>query len=378
MNTKIKIIGFIAAIMFNGQVIAAGDLAMPGAIDLNKMANNIHKDLNSKAVGYSFVINKNGLLAKTGSGGLAKRPIDGIQKMTINHRLQVASVNKTLTAVAVLQLLKANGLSINSKVSPWLPGTWTQGFGVWNGLTFKHLLAHTSGFNQMFNALSPADQANWNNSWDGMEFAVSNGAQPGSSYSYKNMNFALFRVIVPALWKAVNPAIGLITRNNYDDLFRQYMQKYVFNPAGIKNVKCVTQTASYPAALGYDFSQPFEKGLRGNITSDGCGGHAGFHLSARNLAAFMAHLRYGKLLSPTQRNLMDSYKLGWKNDSNSGGTLSGKYYHGGDWYQSGGREWHTCVMKYPQSVEAVLIVNSKINDGKYQCTILKDAFNHAV
>jgi CubicO group peptidase (beta-lactamase class C family) len=378
MNNKMKLLSLLAGMVLSGQALTAGNIVMPGAVNINKMAQNIHSDLAGKVVGYSFVINKNGVLTKTGSGGLARRAIDGAQAMSSLHRMQVASVNKTLTAVAVLQLLKANGLSINSPISPWLPGSWVQGFGVWNGLTFKNLLTHTSGFGQKYNALGSTDQARWDNDWDGMEFAISNGAAPGSASKYINMNFSLFRVIVPALWKAVNPGVGLITEANYDDLFRQYMQKYVFSPAGIGNVKCQVQAPLYPYALGYDVDAPLEAGLTANVTNDECGGHAGLHLSARNLAGFMAHLRYGSLLTPSMRALMDANKLGWQKESNSAGSLAGKYFHGGDWYQSGGREWHTCMMKYPQNVEAVLLVNSKINSGKYQCTILKDAFNNAI
>ena len=379
MKTNVKILGLVMTLLLTGQTEAAGLAVQPDTINLNKMAQNIKNDLNGKAVGYQFAITKNGLLNKTGAGGLARRSADGLQAMTPSHRMQLASVNKTLAAVAVLQLLEANKLSVNSPVKPWLPAAWTQGLGVWNGLTFKHLLTHTSGFWQNFNALSDAEKSLWNNGWDGMEFAVSNGAQPGAAYKYINMNFALFRAIVPALWKASpkNPGIGAITESNYDDWFRLYMQKYVFTPSGIPNVTCQSQAPAIPAAYGYDVSDPLEGGLTANVTSDDCGGHAGFHLSARNLAAFMAHLRYGKLLSPAMKLRMDSQKLGWQNASNSGTSLAGKYYHGGDWYLSG-REWHTCIMKYPQKVEAVLLVNSKINGGKSQCTILKDAFNNAL
>ncbi len=53
---------------------------------------------------------------------------------------------------------------------------------------------------------------------------------------------------------------------------------------------------------------------------DGCGGHANLHLSALDLAKFMAHLTHGTLLDAGQRQLMDSARLGWNKDSNTTGT----------------------------------------------------------
>jgi hypothetical protein len=35
-------------------------------------------------------------------------------------------------------------------------------------------------------------------------------------------------------------------------------------------------------------------------------------------------------------------------------------------------------MKYPQQVEATLVINSDIAGGKSQCSTLKDAFNNAL
>lgn len=352
----------------------------PGTVNLDTMASHINQDLSGNAVGYAFAIVKSGVLARSGSGGVARRAFEsgGGLAMTSTRRLQIASVTKTITAVAVLQLLEASGKSIDDLVLPYLPASWVRGLGI-HTLTFRQLLTHTSGFDQAYQGLSPADQAYWDNDWDGLEFVVSNGASPGSPYGYRNANFALFRVLIPALWKQspMNPGIGVINEGNYAGYYLAYVRQYVLQPAGVLNVECESQDPAIPSAYGYDVNAPFTTGSSGNVTSH-CGGHAGLHLSARDLAAFMAHVRYNNaVLSPANRLLMDSNKLGFSPSSNSGAALLGKYFHGGDWY-SGSREWHTCIMKYPQSVEAALVVNSAITTGSSACTILKDAFNDAL
>lgn len=364
-----------------GATTAPLEVAAPGTVNLDTMAASINGDLSGNAVGYAFAIVKNGVLARSGSDGQARRPVEtgGALSMNSTRRLQIASVTKTITAVAVLQLLEASGKSIDDLILPYLPASWVRGLGI-HSLTFRHLLTHTSGLEQAYQALSPADQALWDNDWDGLEFVIANGAIPGAPYGYRNANFALFRVIIPALWKAspLNPGIGAITEVNYADTYLDYVRQYVLQPAGINNVSCESQDPTYPSAYGYDVNSPNESGFSGKVTAH-CGGHAGLHLSARDLAAFMAHVRYNNaVLSPANRLLMDSNRLGWSNNSNTGTSLAGKYFHGGDWLLSGGRNWHTCIMKYPQSVEASLVVNSDITTGKTPCTILKDAFNNAL
>ncbi len=122
--------------------------------------------------------------------------------------------------------------------------------------------------------------------------------------------------------------------------------------------------------------------LAGAVPGNGiyhCGAHSNLRLSAEDLGAFMAFVRYDEtVFSAANRALMDELRLGWSASSNTpdSGRL-GKFWHGGDMYVGSGREFHSCVMKYPQNVEATLVVNSDI-DGKNQCTVLKDAFNVAL
>jgi Beta-lactamase len=91
--------------------------------------------------------------------------------MTSSHRVNVMSVTKTVTAVATHQLLGELHLSVNSPVAPWLPPSFDLGDG-FDTVTFRLLMNHTSGINQLFTSLSEAEQDQWGNDWDGLQAGI--------------------------------------------------------------------------------------------------------------------------------------------------------------------------------------------------------------
>lgn len=365
---------------------AAPDGYASPAVDVDAMGQAIAGSLQGRTVGFGYAITKDGKLVKAGGGGYARRAIDGKLTFTSTRRMEVMSVTKNVTAVAVLRLLEQNDIGVDTPVDDFLPAGWSTGLGFWgaNGVTFRHLLTHTTGLGQMFDSLS--DTSQWGNDWDGLEWVVLNGATPGASYSYKNANYALFRVLIPALWRELDPSVPVVTEANSWELTLAYLQQQLFAPIGLSSVTCwPTDPAKAPLAYPRRFVMGAGKLVKLNGSSLGsCGGHRGLHLSARDLVRFQAHLRHTEtLLSSEARAQMDSLKLGWQNGSNGSAAsgTSGKYWHGGDGFWGSGkkrREIHTCVMKLPYGVEASVLVNSPITGGTSQCTILKDAFDSAL
>lgn len=377
-----------AAVAAGPDELATFNLLGPGGIisggssvDLDEMSAYIMNALQGKATGFAYAIARNGQLARSGKAGYALMPAEGNRLMQTTTRMEVASVTKTVTAVAVLRLLEQLNISVDAHVSPWLPQEWTRGPGFKgrNQVTFRHLLTHTSGLDQAFQALQGPDTLKWGNTWDGLAFVVANGTQPGSPYAYKNANYALFRVIIPALWKATgsHPGINQITKANAGFWYTAYVQQHLFNPIGVNAVTCTPQ-AAYPDARAYDVNNPATPGYQASIPLADCGGHRGLHLSALELANFMAHLRYTNLyLSDAARQQMDALRLGWNPNSNGAGDKSGKYWHGGDLYFGNGREQHACIMKFPGNIEASVILNSSETNPTTQCGILLNAYEAA-
>jgi CubicO group peptidase (beta-lactamase class C family) len=324
----------------------------------------------------SYALSQHGQLAIAGSTGFAQRAPDPLVPMTSEIRSTVASVSKAITAPLVYKLLAENGLTIDAPVTPWLPAAWVKGPGfAGNGVTFRHLLTHTSGLAQAFDALVDAGQNGpWENDWDGLEFVVENGTVPNSPRDYKNANFALLRVIIPELWKAAGGPGGAVTEANVGDRYLQYLHELVLNREGIESITCWPQ-AGYPEAKSYNFDDPTLAGSSNSSSLDACGGHANLHFSAQELTRYAAAFRYNDvIMSPSDRTTMRDELAGWNGASAvDGGTA---YSHGGSWNKTGSRYTRTCVMELPHGVNASIVINSMPPLDK--CTVLRDAFDAAM
>jgi hypothetical protein len=92
-----------------------------GCISESKLLANISEALKANAVGYVAVVD-NLFVAHDGWGRTsADPPTAGMTTVLTGN---IASVTKTLTTIAVLQLLASKELTIDSKMSPYLYGDW--------------------------------------------------------------------------------------------------------------------------------------------------------------------------------------------------------------------------------------------------------------
>lgn len=364
-------IGFVLAACNEEPVIVSNEKTF----NVDKFEQNIRAALDGQTVGYSYAINMEGQLKRSGDSGFARISIDGQELQSASKRMNIASITKTITAVAVLQLLERRGLTIDSLIAPWLPPGWVLGPGV-GSLTFKSLMTHRSGFNSI--------NANFSGtlSFNALRDSVNTGVVNPQTYSYLNMNYALFRVIIPALWKGLPgaPAIGEINESAATFFYRLYVQQEIMNKIGVMNADCINPPGTQPTLFytvgaanpGVDF---------GDWTAI-CGG-GGWYLSAIDLAAFMAYIRYdNNILSQANRNFMEQFFLGWSEGNRMNG-IKGEYYnHGGSITQTSGSTGSTgnmlgLIVKYPNNVEAVILINSNIANGVSTRTIMKDAYDNA-
>ena len=403
------------------------------------MANYLSAQLGARVTGHSFTIVKDGQVEESRAGGIRKVGAD----FETNTQIHVASVSKTVTAVAVLQLLEANGLSVFDSVGPWLPDEWIRGYGFWNegGVRFIDLLTHRSGVQQSIGKwVNTIPDYSAGNGYDPIQELVANGIAadwkdtgcassqddgtflPGSPqdpgdyfgvYCYKNANYALFRIIIPKLWQAVEPSIDHLEldENMTAWLYVAYVAQHIWGPLDLQaschapdqDDKPQYFDARYPTVTPYDGWGDYSMFM-------GCG-PVGWHLSSYDLAKFTTFLSHPEWIDPDQRilsvanrNLMDQYKLGWNKDSNTGGN-TGRFWHGGDYYRSatavvplminGQLQWtpvpasienHACVIKFEDDVEASLVINSSIRGAgvwqpqlynKLACGMLIDGYEAA-
>ena len=111
-----------------------------------------------------------------------------------DSRFGVGSITKTFVATVILQLETEGVLSIDDRVTTWLPDE-TQ----WNLVTMRDLLGHTSGIDDFTDEIDLV--VDLNRYWPGEELAALVADKPllfkpGTDYSYSNTNYILLGVII--------------------------------------------------------------------------------------------------------------------------------------------------------------------------------------
>jgi CubicO group peptidase (beta-lactamase class C family) len=272
-------------------------------------------------------------------------------------------VSKTLTAVGVIKLLTAKGLSIDAAVAPYLPSDWQRGPNV-AGITFKQLLTHTSGIR---------DQDGNGVDYEFLKTMIANGGSTDKSYQYQNQNFALFRIIIPYLNGFKEQGVTdrpLALAKSY----LSYMNASVFKPAGLKTVTAKPDaqnpTLFYPFPAGNIHGTDF-----GDSTLYSAG--SGIHLSMDELNRFLGKLRFtDAVLNAQQRKLMDDHQLGWY----LGNVTNGTQFHSGGylWFPTpnGAGSLNTSLYDFSLGVQVTLIHNSPVSPDPGNFVVI-DAFNAA-
>lgn len=143
----------------------------------------------------------------------------------------IASLSKTITATAILQLAQSGKLKINDPAAKYLTEF------PYPAITIRHLLSHTSGlppYNAYFDSAKKQYPDKVFTNTDFMNGLVKNKKpliySPGEKGNYDNINFIVLALILEK--------VSGMTYSNY-------IQKYILEPAGMTN------TAFFPLKLQY-------------------------------------------------------------------------------------------------------------------------------
>lgn len=333
--------------------------------DIDLFEQNIIDAVSDKAPGYAYCINQNQLLYSKGTGGFAD--VGNQIPFENDFRMQVASVSKPITAVAVLNLLEdLPNVHEGSPIYPYLPSRWKLGPNMQN-LTFENLLTHKSG---LIVAGHPHDF------WDLKDLVEGglNEGERGNVYKYDNSNYALFRIIIPILAGKITREQANTGNGQLAAIFIDYVNDEIFGKANLDEAFC-KPTDSPVKYYNCATNQIDNAGDH----SDRCGAY-GWHLSAFDLGAFMAHLRYDdNILKPETRDLMDQKRLGWKSQAKAS-EHSDYRHHTGQWHY-GGQDaggMRSIVIKFTDlKVEATLLVNCTDHPDINMSSIMVNAFDNA-
>lgn len=172
---------------------------------------------------------------------------------TNNTAFVIASLSKTLTATAILQLSQSGKLKISDPVKKYLP--WFP----YEKITIKHLLSHTSGippYNAFFDSIRKQQPERVFTNADFMDGVVSNPKpllyQPGDKGRYDNVNFIVLALLIEKVSGMMHP---------------DYITRYVLRPANMTNTHFLSMRSQYsdsnkvPLAYAYLYPHRYSDSL---------------------------------------------------------------------------------------------------------------------
>ncbi|CAM4380026.1 serine hydrolase [Paenibacillus xylanexedens] len=190
-------------------------------------------------VGASVVVVKDGkVLAEKGYGFSDVESKTAIDPK--NTAFRVASVSKTFTSAAVMQLVEQGKVDLQADFQTYVKGLeFDNPFD--KPVTVENLLTHTTGFE-----IRDPQQEDIHTDFD-KYIAMEDYAQqhmppvvrePGSAYMYDNFSFLL---------------LGMIVENVSGEPFESYMQQHIFKPLGMDNSSfMLDKKFQKQLATGYD------------------------------------------------------------------------------------------------------------------------------
>ncbi|MEL7216145.1 MAG: serine hydrolase domain-containing protein [Pseudomonadota bacterium] len=155
------------------------------------------------------------LLMLAAATPLLAHPVEGVRfaledgvtysEGPVDRPFAIASVGKTLTAVAILRQVEAGRLQLDAPVAAHLPREVVRGLGGLRGVTLRQLLSMSSGLPEYYDALyledALADQDRVQRPQIAVRYAYGFESHfaPGTQFEYSNTNYLLLGLILEAV-----------------------------------------------------------------------------------------------------------------------------------------------------------------------------------
>jgi Beta-lactamase len=334
-------------------------------LDIKSFGDKLSRVYSDSAVGWALTIWKNGKPLYDKSGGFKITPSDYLDSIglpfLLTTKIHVASLSKTITAIAIAKLVDQKKLNWNDKVKSFLPSYW-RFHPIFEDLTILELLSMKSGIDGPLDALSSKT--------DSLRRIMEKGPNPDKrgKFNYSNTSYGLLRIIIAYAsgYKELQPSVdslvvGIITAN----LYKEYVNKYLFEPAGINSANC--EITDKEPALQYPFPYDNEAGeltgtskyLENGNLSEYAGGF-GWYLSSIETAKFI-NATFVKKNILSKDSLKGLFNIGFPFRIRR--NLHGEHFgSGGDWgHPIEGKGWrgiHAYYYCFPEDIVVTLFVNS--------------------
>lgn len=304
--------------------------------------------LKQKIPGLSLAIVRNGRVAILKSYGLAN----------VEHRVpikpetvfQSGSIGKQFTAAAVMILVQDGKISLDDKITKFLPDAPA----MWSNITVRHLLNHTSGMDDYppeIDLRRDYTEGEYLESFKRAPLSF----EPGAKWDYSNVGYV---------------TLGIMIRKVTGKFYGDFLRERIFEPLGMTTARVISEADIVPnRAAGYRLVAGTLKNQEWvspstNTTADGS-----LYFSILDLAKWDAALYTDKPLKQsslaqiwTPATLEDgkrkAYGFGWHTDSIHNRRV---VFHGGAW-----QGFKSSIVRFPDDrLTIIFLANSwETNDIK--------------
>ena len=276
------------------------------------------------------------------------------EELTEEHSFQLASVSKTITAIATLQLVEEGILNLNDSIQQFFPNF------PYKGMDIHQLLSHRTGMSQYTHFCDRPDSI-----WPDKTKTISNNDvleimeqivplqnyPPNKRYYYCNTNYLILASIIEKVT---------------DQKFGDYVKANIFIPSGMTN-SCIYDRTNkdelIKPAQGYENRIPWE-----DVYLNGCVGDKNVYSTTGDLLKFDRALNLNLLINDSLKQLAFSPKnKTFKSNQNYGYGFRLKdhkeygkiVYHTGWW--KGFRSYYIKVIEKDQTI----IVLNNVKRGRF-------------
>lgn len=321
---------------------------------LDEKIDSFLNELSGDEFSGTILVAKNDSIIQKRAYGLASKELN--VKNKIDTKFNIASITKTFTAVAILQLQEDGKIDLNTPIGKYLENYPND--KIRESATISQLLTHTAGLPNFYvtNFLDRC-KFDFKEVKDFLPLFENDTllSEPGEEYNYDAAGYVLLGLIIEK-----------VTGSSYYD----YLEENIFQRAKMPNTAAYNVDAIIEnKANGYTFAGDTTKPLKNNVFYLSKASPGGFHYSTvEDLFNFNQALFNNKLINQKTLDLMIEPRVkGYNTHLGYGIDVNQRYDeiilgHSGGWYGISGE-----IIYLPKSDYTITIlsnVDSNMDSGK--------------
>lgn len=293
--------------------------------------------------GVAYAVVADGDVATAGARGVVE--LGGDTAVTADTPFVIGSISKSMTALAVMQLVEAGKIDLDTELSQVVDGFADRPAGA---ITIRQLLSHTSGFSTQQGNARRLDATG---AMDDLARAVDRLAtvtpahEPDETWAYSNANYQI-----------LGRVIEVVSGQEY----QTYVATHILEPIGMSHSFVADGETHTSMATGHRPWFGTKRPMSDATTDRATAPQGGIVASASDLARYLGMMMNGEddVLSAEGKALMmrpasavsPDYGLGWKLDSGAGVV----------WHDGVSPGVETLAMMLPAQKKAVVVL---VNGG---------------